>query len=107
MNRLELLLQFYNDEPSDPFNAYALAIEYLNSDVSLAQKYFDQLLAQHPDYLPTYYHAAALYARLEQHDKAATIYQKGIILAQNQQNSKALQELRRAYQQLQDEQEDW
>jgi tetratricopeptide (TPR) repeat protein len=107
MNRLQLLLQFYEEDPTDPFNAYALAMEYQNTDAALAQKYFDELLAVHPDYLPTYYHAAALYAALEHFDKAESIYQKGLQLALHQQNTKTYQELQRAYRQFQDEQEDW
>lgn len=64
-NRLELLLQFYEEDSQDPFNAYALAMEYLNKDTAKAKVYFDTLLDEHPSYLPTYYHAAALYAASE------------------------------------------
>lgn len=107
MNRLEILHQWHQDDPSDPFNAYALAMEYLSSDALRAQQHFDELLAQHPDYLPTYYHAAALYAALEQPQKAEELYQKGLALALQQQNTKTHQELQRAYRQFQDEMEDW
>lgn len=106
-NRLELLLQFYKEDPSDPFNAYALAMEYQNSDATKAKAYFDVLLEQHPDYLPTYYHAAALYAALEKNNEADTLFQKGIQLALHQHNTKAHQELQRAYRQFLDENEDW
>jgi len=106
-NRLELLLQFYNEDPTDPFNAYALAMEYQNKDVLKAKPYFDALLEEHSAYLPTYYHAAALYARLEQFEKAEALYQKGMQLALEQQNSKTYQELQRAHRQFLDEQEDW
>jgi Tfp pilus assembly protein PilF len=107
MNRLELLLQFYQEDPQDPFNAYALAMEYQHKDSEKARFYFDLLLEKHPDYLPTYYHAAALYAQFEQIETADSIFQKGLQLALQQQNTKTYQELQRAYRQFQDEQEDW
>ena len=106
-NRLELLLQFYEEDASDPFNAYALAMEYQNSDATKAKAYFDVLLEQHPDYLPTYYHAAALYAALEKNKEADALLQKGMQLALHQHNTKTYQELQRAYRAFHDENEDW
>lgn len=102
-NRLDLLLQFYEEDPSDPFNAYALAMEYQNNDVQKAAEYFKLLLDKQPDYLPTYYHAAALFAEMDNAEYAEKLYQKGIQLALNQQNTKTYQELQRAYRAFQDE----
>ena len=106
-NRLELLLQFYKEDPSDPFNAYALAMEYQNSDVMKASEYFTLLLDKQPDYLPTYYHAAALFAEIGNTTYAEALYQKGMQLALHQQNTKTYQELQRAYRAFQEENEDW
>ncbi|NBB19009.1 tetratricopeptide repeat protein [Runella sp. CRIBMP] len=102
-NRLAFLLQFFEEDSKDPFNAYALAMEYQQTDVTKAAEYFQLLLEQHPDYLPTYYHAAALFAELEQLDVAEQLYQKGMQLALSQQNTKTYQELQRAYRGFQDE----
>jgi tetratricopeptide (TPR) repeat protein len=102
-NRLELLLQFYEEDPSDPFNAYALAMEYQNNDVQKAAEYFKFLLDNQPDYLPTYYHTAALFAEIGNAEYAEKLYQKGMQLALNQQNTKTYQELQRAYRAFQDE----
>jgi tetratricopeptide (TPR) repeat protein len=102
-NRLILLHEFYDEDPSDPFNVYALALEYLNIDDDKARFYFDQLLTKHPNYLPTYYHAAAFFVATEQIDRAEFVYQTGMKLAQHQQNIKTLQELQRAYQMFLDE----
>ncbi|MCP1382308.1 tetratricopeptide repeat protein [Runella salmonicolor] len=102
-NRLAFLLQFFEEDSNDPFNAYALAMEYQQTDVTKAAEYFQLLLEQHPDYLPTYYHAAALFAELEQLDLAEQLYQKGMQLALSQQNTKTYQELQRAYRGFQDE----
>ncbi|WP_028666655.1 hypothetical protein [Runella zeae] len=102
-NRLTLLLQFFEEDPSDPFNIYALAMEYQNSDAHQAEVYFRMLLEKHPDYLPTYYHAAALFAEMEFFEEAEKLYLQGMQVALNQQNTKTYQELQRAYRAFQDE----
>ncbi len=101
--RLAFLLQFFEEDSTDPFNAYALAMEYQQSDVTKAAEYFQLLLDKHPEYLPTYYHAAALFAELDQLELAEQLYQKGMQLALSQQNTKTYQELQRAYRGFQDE----
>ncbi|AQG78542.1 enzyme of heme biosynthesis [Spirosoma montaniterrae] len=95
-DRIQQLIRFVQEEPNEPFNVYALAIEYVNTQPEQARSYFDQLLSEHPDYLPTYYHAAALYAELDERDRAAALYAKGIALAKAQNNAKTLLELQRA-----------
>lgn len=95
-SRLELLLQYHQDEPDDPFNAYALALEYLNIDKEKAKIYFDLLLLKHNEYLPTYYHAADFYKSIDKF-KAEDIFKKGIALAQQQNNHHALRELKNSY----------
>ncbi|GAB3657041.1 hypothetical protein GCM10028791_29270 [Echinicola sediminis] len=97
-SRIELLLQFVKEEPDNPFNLYALALEYQNTDVHKAAAYFDKLLEKHPDYLPSYYHASALFAELEEIEKSQQTYIRGIELAQKQNNQHALRELKNAYQ---------
>lgn len=94
---LDKLLEFYKEDPNDPFNQYALALEYQKSDTSKARQYFERLLREFPTYLPTYYHAAQFFNHLEQTAFADQIFQKGIQLALEQQNHKTHQELVRAY----------
>jgi len=106
-DRIQQLIRFVQEEPDEPFNVYALAMEFLNGQPQEAKAYFDQLLAKFPDYLPTYYHAAALYADLDERDKAAELYEKGIELAQAQKNQKTLQELQRAQQAFDDDDDEW
>ncbi len=95
-NRIQLLRQYIEDEPGDPFNVYALAMEFLDAEPVQARALFDQLLTEQPDYLATYYHAAALYAELNDRDRAAQLYEQGIDLARRQGNDKTLLELQRA-----------
>ena len=94
--RLKLLQEYLKSDPNDPFNLYAIATEYRNEAPQKALEYFEQLLTQHPDYLPTYYHAANLYAELGKDSSAEEIYNKGIALAKLQGNSLALRELQNA-----------
>lgn len=97
-SRIELLLQFVKEEPDNPFNLYALALEYQNTDMRKALEYFEDLLKNHADYLPTYYHAAALFVELGLIEEANQTYIEGIALAESQNNQHSLRELKNAYQ---------
>lgn len=99
-DRLRQLEQFYDEDPRDPFNVYALALEYLKHDPSRTRQLFDILLAQHADYLPTYYHAGKLYEHLGDITKAAAIFEKGMELARKVNDAKAERELRSAYDEM-------
>jgi tetratricopeptide (TPR) repeat protein len=98
LNRIEQLLKFVDEEPSNPFNLYALALEYQNVDIKNAALYYDKLLIEHESYIPTYYHAAAFYAENRSIDRAKQIYEKGIRLSKEQNKAHALKELQNAYQ---------
>jgi lipoprotein NlpI len=100
LSRIELLKQYYQQDPNDPFNVYALAIEYLKSDVQRSKEYFNELLEKHSDYLPSYYHAAKLFADMNEKEKAIEVYEKGIVLAKTKKEFKALRELQSAYDEL-------
>lgn len=95
--RLILLQQYFEQDPSDPFNVYGLALEYRDFDQKKASEYFDILLENHKSYLPTYYHAAQLFSDLGFTQKADKIYIAGIELAQKQSDALALRELQNAY----------
>ena len=98
--RLTTLMKYLEEDPNDPFNLYAIANEYLSESLEKAKAYFDTLLTNHSEYLPTYFLAAQLYIDLEMEDKAVEIYKKGIQLAEEQKNEKAIRELSSAYQNL-------
>lgn len=103
---LENLIGFYEEDPDDPFNAYALALEYMKSDATQAAAFFDLVLDKHPGYLPVYYSAAGFYKDLEKWERSAAIYERGVSLAREQGNVKTTQELLRAQRALLDEMED-
>jgi Tfp pilus assembly protein PilF len=96
--RLEQLLVFYQEDPNDPFNLYALAMEYLTIDSIKALGFLEQLLEHHSDYLPTYYQLAGLYVELGNNSKAEQTYLLGIKKAQAFNKTHTLAELNRAYQ---------
>ena len=104
-DRIQQLIRFIEEEPHDPFNVYALAMEYMNGQPDRARAYLDQLLTEHPAYLATYYHAAALYAELGNVERATELYEKGMGLAKAQNNQKTLLELQRARQALADDED--
>ena len=99
-DRIKQLQQYCEEDPSDPFNFYALALEYLSIDTAKTRELFDTLLERHSDYLPTYYHAAKFFQDLGENDKAALIYEVGLALAKKLDDSKALRELRSAYDEM-------
>lgn len=104
---VQKLIEFYQEDPTDPFNLYALALEYQKSNKNQARECYDQLLVDFPDYLPTYYHAAQFFWDLDETAIAENAFRKGIQLALKQGNPKAHQELLSSYKTFQEEQLDW
>ena len=43
--RLKILFQYLEEEPNEPFNIYAIAMEYLNKDILKAKFYLERLLS--------------------------------------------------------------
>jgi Tfp pilus assembly protein PilF len=97
-DRIKFLKQYLEEEPNNPFNYYALALEYQNIDSKLADFYYHKLLSDHKGYLPTYFHAAQFYHSQEQLTLAKKIYEEGIALAKNVNDVHALKELKNSYQ---------
>ena len=99
-DRLKQLQEFYEEDPRDPFNLYALALEYLKYDQEKSKTYFESLLHEHPDYLPTYYHAGKLFMDLGEKEKAITVFLNGISLGKKLNDKKTLRELQSAYDEM-------
>lgn len=99
MSRLDTLLSFISEDGNDPFNHYALALEYMSvGDFTNAKKTFEKLLKDFPDYLPTYYQAAHFYWDAGDLRRTDLTFTSGIELAKSQDDAKALAELSSAYQ---------
>ncbi|HJZ86557.1 MAG TPA: tetratricopeptide repeat protein [Polyangia bacterium] len=79
MARLDLLREFVEKSPNDPFARYGLAMEYKNlSRFEDAAATFRTLLSLHPDYTAAYLHAGNTLVALGQREEARAIYQAGI-----------------------------
>ncbi|MCL6258745.1 tetratricopeptide repeat protein [Aquiflexum sp. TKW24L] len=96
--RIAMLKSFVEQEPENPFNYYALALEHLDFDLNSATDYFKKLLEEYPEYLPTYFHAASFFADQGEVTSSKNIYEKGIQLAEFQKDEKAIKELKNSYQ---------
>ncbi len=106
INRLERLLEFFKNEPNDPFLKYALATEYLRlNNTEEALRYYLDLVDKHTDYIGTYYHLGKLYEQLGQQDDALKTYEQGIEIGKRIKDQHALSELLGVYNSLQDEME--
>ena len=88
-----MLEQFVEEDPTDPFNHYALALELTKSDKQKAKEVFDKLISTNPDYVATYYQTALLYLELSLNEEAMIIIERGIAQAKKQTNLKAAIEL--------------
>ncbi|MFT4032219.1 MAG: tetratricopeptide repeat protein [Siphonobacter sp.] len=103
MERIEWLRTFCEEEPDDPFNWYALTLEYQKTDSQKARAGFEKLLTDFPNYVPTYYHAGQFWAEADEEEEARRIYQKGIDVAEKAHDTNALRELKGALQRWEDE----
>ena len=92
--RLEMLTQVLEQNPSDAFARYGLALEYSRlGQTETALGEFKKLLEQHPDYTNGYFMAAQTLAKVERNDEAKAMLQKGIESAKRTNNRHALNEM--------------
>lgn len=98
--RIDLLKKYIEEDPTDPFNYYGLACEFIQELPEEALALFQKLLVDHPDYLPTYYQAGQLLEAFEREDEALKVYATGMALAKTQSNNKTFQELSSVHQNL-------
>ena len=101
MSRVHQLLKFLEEEPNDPFNIYALALEYQKIDADKALTFFQLLVSEHADYVATYYHLGKLQEELGQKDEAIRTFETGIEKARSFHDNKALRELQSALGEIQ------
>jgi cytochrome c-type biogenesis protein CcmH/NrfG len=96
-NRIEALLQFLEEDPTDPFIRFALGQEYLKAgEVERAASFWERLAVDQPEYVGTYYHLGKLYERLGRTADAIGTYERGIRMAGQQRDPHARAELQDA-----------
>lgn len=98
LERIKLLKDYCAKEPQNPFNFYALALEYRESEKAEAAKLFDYVVVNFPNYLPVYFPAAQFFFEKEDLLKAKNLFEVGIELAHTLKDEKAKKELSNAYQ---------
>ena len=94
MDRLAILLTMTREKPNDTFLIFALALEYKSvGNEAESRAYFERLVNEYPDYVPTYYQ----YGKMEEESgnlKAAVdLYSKGIEKARAKGDEKTAREL--------------
>ena len=94
--RLQQLLAFYADDPTDAFTIYALATEYRVQEPERAWEFYQKLMAEHPAYVGTYYHAGKLLEQFGRKAEAEQVYRKGLVAAKQAGQQHAASELRQA-----------
>jgi len=95
MDRKEFIKNEINQDPTDPFNHYLLAIEY-QKEGSIKESFdlFEEIITQFPDYVATYYTYANALLASDEEDKSEKIIRKGIEEAEKKGAAKALKELK-------------
>ncbi len=101
MNRIDRLKEFLAASPKDSFVRHALALEYVKIGEELeAKRQFEELLADDPLYIGSYYHLAKLLERIGDTDDAVRIYETGMQKAKESNDQHTYSELRSAYEEL-------
>lgn len=101
MNRIEQLKKFLEGNPNDSFLKHALALEYIKlGDDETARQLFEELLANEPGYVGSYYHLGKLFERNGDQEKAIEWYQKGMHIAKEKKEQHAFGELKGAWEEL-------
>jgi len=103
MSRLESLMSFYHSDTEDPFNMYAIALEFRSlNQTEEAIQWLEKLRSKFPSYVPTYYQLAKLVEE-SNIEEAEKIYLEGMNAAQLANDNHAYKELKAALQMLLDD----
>jgi tetratricopeptide (TPR) repeat protein len=101
MDRIATFKSFIQRSPADPFPRYGLAMEHKGrGDLAEAWAVFSELLAQFPDYVPTYLMAGGTLVALGRRDEAGDVYQRGLEAAAKKGDQHAARELESALAEL-------
>jgi tetratricopeptide (TPR) repeat protein len=97
INRLNQLLEMYDEQNHDSFILFAIAKEYeYGKEEQKAIDTFNALIQKDPQYVGTYYHLAQLYQVGGNIEDAMKIYEDGISVAKKLADFHALSELMNA-----------
>jgi predicted Zn-dependent protease len=95
LTRRQQIEAMLRDEPNDPFLRYALAMEYASEGADAeAERQFQQLLADAPDYVAGYFQYGQLLARAGRVAEARHVLERGIAAARQTGDQHAADEMR-------------
>jgi predicted Zn-dependent protease len=94
MDRIALLTQVLEQNPTDAFARYGLAMAHIaDGDTNAALAEFDTLIGHNPDYVPAYQMSAQTLAKLGHGEEALERLHSGIAAANRTGNQHALAEM--------------
>lgn len=97
MDRIASIKEFLKQTPDDSFLKHALALEYIKlGNDAAARQQFEELLANEPGYVGSYYHLGKLLERAGAEQEAIAVYEKGMQMAKAENNRHAYNELQMA-----------
>lgn len=100
-SKIKQLARQIKNNPGDSFSKFALALEFQKEgEFKNARILFEDILSSDPGYVGVYYHLGKLYEVLDRLNDAKKLYQKGINVAAEQNESRTEKELKEALQQL-------
>jgi Tfp pilus assembly protein PilF len=103
MDRIEKLKEFLLADPHDSFILHALALEYIKAgDEAAARILLEQVLERDPAAVGSYYQLGRLLERAGDAGMALQWYEKGMAAARAAGEKRAFNELRTAYDDLDD-----
>ncbi len=104
MDRIELLLQLHENDPTDTFTLFALGFEYHKKGMFHdALRWYEALRSSTPKYTGVYYHLGKVYRELGRTEDAAQAYRSGIQICSQLQETKDRAELQQALMELKDD----
>lgn len=100
-SKIKQLARQIKNNPGDSFSKFALALEFRKEDeFKKARILFEDILTSDPKYVGVYYHLGKLYESLDRMNDARQLYEKGIKIADKQNETRTKKELREALQLL-------
>jgi tetratricopeptide (TPR) repeat protein len=92
--RRERILELLAEDPGDPFLRYGLAMDHIGAgEYAEADRCFQQLLQDRPDYVPAYLHAARVLHELGRDDEARELGRRGVVACREAKDEHAAEEL--------------
>ncbi|MEO5647439.1 MAG: tetratricopeptide repeat protein [Chitinophagaceae bacterium] len=103
MEKIDKLLEFLKQNPTDSFLQHALALEYVKVGKSTeAKRLFKDIVHREPGYIGTYYHLAKLLEFLGEKEEAIKTFETGMLESKKAGDMHTYGELQAACEELND-----